>query len=494
MLLAVLAGGIKAIDMWKHFNQRLDSIISNTQDSSNMIALTIDGQEVRLDAKEKNDLVFELPSLNTEFAVDVSYTADPRYSLEFNGIPLINGQKTVCKFQSVMPDYYIPVTIHNNKTNEMVTFSLRTYPQGLPRFTVTGKSTYPRDYYITPMMPDGGAIYKIDDNGNVLFYKMTGANALDFKKVVTEDGIRYIYCEQVASQHSPLATTAPADYVVMDDHYHEIKRIGMQESDDITDSSWPSDWHDLLYVDDNEYYVMTYKNEYVKNIPDTIPQRKPDTLVTANIIQGFKDGKLFFAWDSTDYPELYGQSTEGNDYTNMLDSQPDYLHINSLDLDKRDGNLIASFRHLDSILKIDTTTGNILWTLGGKGDDFHLTPEQKTSHQHYARYNPAGSITAFDNGNTKMQSRVVEYWLDEDHKTLKDFKSYQVDGYFSSATGSAQRLSQDQDVFLIGWGMRDAASPSLMPNLSEINFTTGETLFELRFDDSTIQTYRCVKD
>lgn len=59
--------------------------------------------------------------------------------------------------------------------------------------------------------------------------------------------------------------------------------------------------------------------------------------------------------------------------------------------------MIASFRNLDEVLKIDRQTGEILWTLGGLGDDFGLTEEQLFSRQHYAKLTDTGTLLLFDN-------------------------------------------------------------------------------------------------
>lgn len=100
-------------------------------------------------------------------------------------------------------------------------------------------------------------------------------------------------------------------------------------------------------------------------------------MVVANVIQGFKEGKLFFEWDSTDYPELYEESIEYNDFSNSSNLPADYAHLNSMDLDRSNNALLCSFRDLDSVMKIDIETGKILWKLGGKGDSFNLSAEQK---------------------------------------------------------------------------------------------------------------------
>ena len=44
--------------------------------------------------------------------------------------------------------------------------------------------------------------------------------------------------------------------------------------------------------------------------------RKNGVNVAVCIFQEVKDGECIFEWDSTDYPELYAISREGNDYNN----------------------------------------------------------------------------------------------------------------------------------------------------------------------------------
>lgn len=125
------------------------------------------------------------------------------------------------------------------------------------------------------------------------------------------------------------------------------------------------------------------------------------------------------------------------------------MHVNSIDIDSTDGNIIASFLDMDCILKISSSDGKIMWKLGGKDDDFGLLDKQKTSRQHYAQHTDIGSITVFDNRNNQKQSRIVEYKLDEENLQLVEFKEYQVDGYFFAYTGSVQRLDDNEDVYMI---------------------------------------------
>ena len=64
--------------------------------------------------------------------------------------------------------------------------------------------------------------------------------------------------------------------------------------------------------------------------------------------------------------------------------------------------MIASFRHLDAVYKIDKSTGKIVWKLGGTSTPKSLTvrddPRAYTlGAQHDARLLPDGTVTVFDN-------------------------------------------------------------------------------------------------
>jgi hypothetical protein len=90
----------------------------------------------------------------------------------------------------------------------------------------------------------------------------------------------------------------------------------------------------------------------------------------------------------------------------------DWLHANSLYYDPQDGSIVWSSRHQDWLIKINYNNGagagNILWLMGSDGDfTFNNTyndPWPWFSHQHDAgiQGNGLGSLTLFDNGNTRV--------------------------------------------------------------------------------------------
>jgi hypothetical protein len=97
----------------------------------------------------------------------------------------------------------------------------------------------------------------------------------------------------------------------------------------------------------------------------------------------------------------------------------DWLHANSLYYDPQDGSIIWSSRHQDWVMKIDyengslAATGNILWRMGPEGDfvfnNIYNDPWPWFSHQHDAvvQSNGLGSLTVYDNGNTRVSPPPV---------------------------------------------------------------------------------------
>lgn len=195
--------------------------------------------------------------------------------------------------------------------------------------------------------------------------------------------------------------------------------------------------------------------------------------VVAAVIQEVKNKEVVFEWYSTDYPELYGYSVEGADFFNETNAWSDYAHLNSIAVDKTDENFICSFRHLDTMLKIDRNSWEIIWTLGGIGDQFGLTDAQKTSRQHDFRKIDKNTYSVFDNGYNSQQTRIVEYTLDETNMSLVNFKEYYLEKMFSPYQGNAQKIADARYVF--SGGMCINNSNALF---YDVDFEALQVLFE----------------
>jgi hypothetical protein len=140
---------------------------------------------------------------------------------------------------------------------------------------------------------------------------------------------------------------------------------------------------------------------------------------------------------------------------------------------------------MDEITKISRTTGNIIWRLGGKHNQFTFTNDPtKFSYQHDARRIANGHITVFDNGNFNSPPRTYakEYSLDEVNKIATLTWSYgrtiAAGNLFASAMGSVQRL--DNGNTFICWGLIQGAG---YPNLTEVD-ANNNVVWELKLGNA----------
>ena len=85
----------------------------------------------------------------------------------------------------------------------------------------------------------------------------------------------------------------------------------------------------------------------------------------------------------------------------------DYFHINSVDKDD-EGSYLISARDANAIYKINGTTGDLIWRLGGKHSNFTLGENVEFSFQHHARY-----ISKSSSG----ESEVISFYDNSAHGT-----------------------------------------------------------------------------
>ncbi len=369
-------------------------------------------------------------------------------------------------------------------------------PEGLPEFTVSGGTDLEGNIYLSFVYTNN--LIMLDGKGNIVWAKHDespedGVNTgyWDFKKHVIDGKTYYSYHDQ-DPQYDKFGIDgfAPGQRVIMDSDFKEIKRISFEGSD-IVEKGHPLDGHDFLMIDLDHYIMSGYIMDRVYNIPG---YEETGSNVVYSYLQEVKDGEVVWDWRSVDHPELYGLTvTDANEYANDFANEhveaPDYVHFNAMRLDD-DGNLVCSFRHLNTIMCLDRTVqrsdsdNQIIWKLSGNGDEFGLAEEDKTSGQHYVTVD-GSTITAFDNHNPSKATRIVCYDIDTDAMDAT-FASYAIDGKFSSACGSAQRLYGD--TFALGWGctQNDAVCFCIY------DFAADKELISITLENPSNFTYRCV--
>ncbi|MGE5176527.1 MAG: arylsulfotransferase family protein [Hyphomicrobiales bacterium] len=299
----------------------------------------------------------------------------------------------------------------------------------------------------------------LEDDGTPVFYRRLTGWGLDFK--MQQDG-RLTYFDQDAHAFYALDST----YAVVDSF--------------MTGNGYVTDVHELRVLPGDHALLMAYDYEPV-DMSAVVEDGDSAAVVIGLIVQEIdRDKNVVFEWRSWDHFAI--TDAEHVDLTAPI---VDAVHGNAIEVDT-DGNLLLSSRHLSEITKIDRATGDIVWRLGGKHNEFTFTNDPEGfSYQHAIRRITNGDITLFDNGNYHVppHSRALEYRLDEAGRQATLVWQYRNEpDIMAYAMGYVQRFGDGNT--LIGWG-------SANPTVTEVD-STGAKATELTFDPGLV-SYRAYR-
>ncbi len=441
---------------------------------------------------------YDIQSLTVEAANRIDLRSLSGHDVRINGNDVSDKASYELEIDTIAEDHFIAVTVDGKD------FYIRTLPEGLQGYRIENNGAEDGYYYFSY----GNYIVKLDTNGHVVYYKDVGTEkSYDFKVNETEEGkIYYSYLVQTNRQEKiegiGYETTKA---VIMDENYQVVDEVDSILPTDLVQRT-PIESHEFIFFDLGHYIVSAYYPERVYNIPSEMKQNEFGTKVIASYLQEIKDNQVIWEWKSTEHPELYALSIEHNDFTNVHSNFADYMHFNALAVDPKDNNFVLSFRNLDALIKLDRKNGEIIWILGGKGDQFGLSEEQQFHRQHKVSILSDGSILLFNNGNLlpvapypivaeddpirneKAETTIVKMKIDEDHLKLVEYESFPT-GRFSATRGSVQMLDEDKNIVLIGWGSGENNDE----HFTEVNLNSGEKLFIFYPHDEDLISYRAYK-
>lgn len=414
-------------------------------------------------------------SANTSlFPLDVTATADPALAVTVQSAKATAGVATTLQ---LAPRQDLVVTVASGSASK--TYTVHYLPPDFPAYTVSTIDPAKAGTERILLTPDDRWLLVVNRAGDPLYYRFLGSGYPSGIVAVAD------FEEHFLPDNTPVYTCITADGIahVMDNRFRETSATRLLPNGVHGDLS--ADIHDFLVLDREHYVVMSYYRHPV-DLASLDPAWADGAPIDEAVVQEIDHGAVTFEWSSSSVPSLYFDSVDGNAFAAGATS--DYVHMNSLQIDPFDGNLIVSLRHTNSILKLDRKTGATLWTLGGRSDDFGLPAEQLFSHQHHARMLADGTMLIFDNGNNAHPTRVIELALDETNKTVKSFAvvveraAEQPDTAFM---GSAFRFGQGR--YLVGWGGHAATAPG-GPAVTET--VGGATVWSLTFTSPSIWSYR----
>lgn len=304
-----------------------------------------------------------------------------------------------------------------------------------------------------------------DSDGYLLWYGSPEANGLaDFKYYPAADMYSFTMRYPTVMQS-----------ILLNNQFEPI--------DTLTTINNEQDIHDIQLLNNGNWMISTITWDTMDLSAFTFDgvQGSAQTIVRG---YGYEEidanGNVISEWDSNDHIDV----NETLDYWGYDPNNFDYCHGNAFEEDT-DGNFLASFRHLNSIHKINRQTGAIMWRLGGEQSDFTFANDGGFSGQHDIRRLPNGDISLFDNANMGTESRGVTYSLDTVNWIATKTTEYLYPGGLNASAMGSYRINAD-GTEILGYGRIQRPDPS-----SVIIDANDNILAEYYFRDSVV-SYRTI--
>ncbi|KAI0018794.1 Arylsulfotransferase-domain-containing protein [Xylariomycetidae sp. FL0641] len=328
---------------------------------------------------------------------------------------------------------------------------------------------------------NGPLIYRTDDL-SLVYANTTWNESLDVN-IQSYNGQDYFtYWEGVNTQN-----TYYGYWSLYDSDYNLKYNFSSQNLDHL------ADMHDMVLTSNGTALMVIYDQVYPWNTT-VVGGKENDTLEDALFQEvDVESGDVLFTWRLSDHYDIndtmvtyeeYGMREGGGGF--------DFGHINAISKTD-DGNYLASFRHLCSVLLI-SPDGDIIWNLGGKRNNFtDLSDNRATDFcfQHDARFANAAltEITMFDNHQMSTDihlsdendcSRALHLKLDYDNMTAEVIDEYyHPDRIVAGAMGGYQTLGNGNK--FVAWGFQptitehtDAGDVVLEIHMGPYGFPTHE--------------------
>lgn len=391
---------------------------------------------------------------------------DPENSVTVEGVEVPSGSSHTA---SVSPGEGVEIVV-TNADGDTGSYEIFFLPADFPQLTVTVPREEASDEvtYLTL----GTWLIIIDDNGVPFFYKREQGRVMDFKVHPTGE-----YSYGVGTGERNEFNRRENIIVVLDGNFNEVDRVS-------TVGLNHTDTHEFLIRPNGNYVLLGYHGVLrdMTGFGGTSSQ-----LVEESVFQEVtRDRTVVFQWTSWD----------GIPFTDALRSKTEYAHVNSIFIDD-DENWIISARAVSQVLKIERSSGDVLWKLGGKSNEFVFIndPYSGLCGQHTASILSNGNLLVFDNGqpcipgsaeNRGELTRIAEFQIDTVASTATLVWSYSQDGAYTTSKGSAQRLANGNT--LIGWGT------GVPITATEVD-AEGKTVWELTglLDGKSVGTYRAFR-
>ena len=255
----------------------------------------------------------------------------------------------------------------------------------------------------------------------------------------------------------PAGTALSGEYVIANQHYQIIRTIPAPQGVGL-------DLHELLLTPQGHALFITNKTVRANLTAYGGPRRGAYLDPVVHELN-MRTGKTVFTWDMAKHVPL-GNSVVPVPTTAGKTWDP--YHLNSVDVSPDGSQVLVSARNTWGIYDISHITGNDLWQLGGKQNQFSLPSSLVTGpfgsafqYQHDARF-VTGGISLFDNAGAggppyggpygAARGLILNLDVQTHAATLASPPDYHDPALFANSQGNLQDLTNGNA--LIGWAWR----------------------------------------
>ncbi len=231
--------------------------------------------------------------------------------------------------------------------------------------------------------------------------------------------------------------------IVANSSYQPIMRVR-------AGNGYLADLHDFRLEPDNTAVLTVFSTIHCDLSSDGGPR---DAAVTDTIFQelDLKTGLVRREWHSLDHVPI--TASYASPEQSSAQWPFDYIHVNTVD-PLPNGTTLLSARNTSALYVLDTRTGQIVATAGGKQSTVTMGPGAATAYQHDAVALAHGEVSVFDNGGKPFvhsQSRGLVVRLNLHNSTDTEVTELTHPTPIQSASqGDVQRLPGGD--WFVGWG------------------------------------------
>jgi Arylsulfotransferase (ASST) len=422
------------------------------------------GQPGRLQPEfEPDGHDYSLPCTAGTNNIPVVLDAAPGRTLSVDGVP--RGQSFAGSI--AVPAGGLITVVVAGPTSTTETYAIRCLPADFPPVVASVPGFPTPGWYLTTLgyNTPGAGMYAtiLDEHGAVVWYRKANGIIFDLKRMQSGD-----VAWTNVDGFGPFGTD-PAN------GYEQHRLNGSLVTNHQAVGS-PTDHHDFRELPNGHLLVLTYLLRtgvdvsvlgagygMSDRVVDAVIQEIDPSLPSGSAPLWTWNSKDHFNVNETTFPQKF--DLDGNGTPDTVD----LVHINSIE-PQANGDIVASFRHLDAVARISRSTGNIVWKVGGlavtkdaglgaKVLAITADPRGGPKRQHSASILANGNLLLFDNrtpltvpGSPSIgPARAVEYAIDVAAGTAR--LVWNLDnptGRDAFGLGSVQRLV-DGDT-LLNWG------------------------------------------